>query len=231
MKNLAMKSMVPALASALLILAAGQAQALSVSITSGFFTMPSNGIILEDFEGQPAGWYETLSTNVGLFTAVGNPGTSDNPFFEVRDYNANGRYNVASLDGKYLDSAGITALSLNLTPGYNNIFFTITNPGTLRGVTTTGSHATFDNIFGDIAANSNNDGSLWFVEIADADYDLTGITWEVNTTNGGANSNDGFSLDSFGTVNSVPEPATALLLGAGLIPLMGYLRRKKKEEV
>ncbi|MCI5164300.1 MAG: PEP-CTERM sorting domain-containing protein [Candidatus Electrothrix sp. AX5] len=70
--------------------------------------------------------------------------------------------------------------------------------------------------------------------MSDDDNELTGITWAVNNRYAPDSpySNDGFGLDSFGTVSghSVPEPATALLLGAGLLPLMGFLRRKKEEE-
>ncbi|MCI5164299.1 MAG: hypothetical protein D3917_20270 [Candidatus Electrothrix sp. AX5] len=185
MRNLVKKSMVPAFAAAFCFLAAGQAQAVSVSVfevtdphdlaanagiigwlnNQGMANDPYNNVtILEDFEGQTPGWYESLPTGVGSFTAEGNPGTggtsynsvtgndSPDPHFQVRDFDANGRYNVYPFHTgtNYLDSADITELSLNLNPGYNNIFFTITDPNDVRGVTTTAGHTNYDSQIGDV---------------------------------------------------------------------------------
>ncbi|CAK8721309.1 hypothetical protein GMJAKD_10510 [Candidatus Electrothrix aarhusensis] len=265
MKNIVKKSMVPVFAAAFCVLAAGQAQAVSVNVFQvdrsnltpggnpeimswlndrGMANNQGNVTILEDFEGQNPDWYQNLGpTGVGTFTATGNPGTgstsynrasgstSNDPYFEVRDYNANGRYNVFPVDGgtNYLDSADITELTLDLTPGLDNLFFTVTDASDIRAVTTTN----VGGVSGDINFRQRN-GSLWFVGIDGEGEDLTTITWATNhVLTGNPYSNDGFGLDSFGTVSghSVPEPATALLLGAGLLPLMGFLRRKKEDEV
>ncbi|MCI5166474.1 MAG: PEP-CTERM sorting domain-containing protein [Candidatus Electrothrix sp. GM3_4] len=257
MKNLT-KNIVPAFAAACLILAAGQAQAVSVSIYSGndisgiqsWFssqgaTSLSDITILEDFEGQTADWYDTLdSPDLGLFTATGEPGTGstayrgpDGAHFEIRDYDANGRYNVYPLgdDGtNYLDSADITELSLQLyldedDQGLANLFFTMTDPGDVRGITTINGQTIEGTQNLDDILNSQHNGSLFFVGIDGQGEDLTNVTWAVNRSNGDVHTNDGFGVDSIGTVN-VPEPATALLLGAGLLPLMGFLRRKKEED-
>ncbi|CAK8721304.1 hypothetical protein GMJAKD_10505 [Candidatus Electrothrix aarhusensis] len=271
MKNLVKKSMAPAFAAAFCFLAAGQAQAVSVSVfevTDPHSLTQNAGIIgwlndrgmvnddpyknvtiLEDFEGKDADWYKRLNTGVGKFIAKGDPGTgstsynaktgsnSSDPYFEVRDYDANGRYNVYPFHTgeNYLDSADISNLSLNLNPGYKNIFFTVTDPGDVAGMTTSRGVVKVDgapNEVGfDAIGSGNANGSLWFVGIDGEGEDLTKITWSVKR-DGDKYTNDGFGLDSFGTVsNSVPEPATALLLGAGLLPLMGFLRRKKEDEV
>ncbi|MCI5166512.1 MAG: PEP-CTERM sorting domain-containing protein [Candidatus Electrothrix sp. GM3_4] len=235
-KNLAKKSLVPAFASALLILAAGQAQAvLSINITAGGGTGP--GVMLEDFEDVAAGWYQNLATDVGTFTAVGAPGTggtsynavdpygtgpSTDPWFQIRDFDDNGRFNTTDPGEKYLDSADITGLSLNLNPGYDYISFLITDPGDVQGITTLGGHTNFSDLFAGIMPPLDN-GSIFRVEISDNEFALTGLTFAVNNTH------DGFGVDDFTT--AVPEPATALLLGAGLLPLMGFLRRKKEDEM
>jgi hypothetical protein len=109
---------------------------------------------------------------------------------------------------------------------YENLFFTITDPSDIWADTI---------VSGDTGSNSidfhQSNGSLWFVGIDGEGDMLSTVTWKTNKFyNDTAYTNDGYGLDSFGTVNQVPEPATALLLGAGLLPLMGFLRRKKEED-
>lgn len=278
MKNLAKKTMVPAFAAACLILAAGQAQAVTVDVfnldtdagklgaydwlqSQGMTDLFDNVTILESFEGSTAsnnpdpiqGWYNgtdqqnpnglpELVTGVGTFTSTGEAGTGGTSYdkktdgldgqmaFEVRNYDDNGRYNVYPFgdDGtNYLDSADITELTLTLNPGvYENLFFTMTDAGDVYADTEISA------INGDTGSNtieySQSNGSLWFVGIDGQDDMLSSITWNVVNNEDGttAYTNDGFGLDSFGTV---PEPATALLLGTA-IPLLGFLRRKKEED-
>jgi len=271
MKNLVKKSMVPAFASALLILAAGQAQAVSVSVLNtvdavdNWFTSRGAASIdadslydymglrasstvdmLENFESVTEGWYATLGTgNVGTFTATGEPGTGSSaytggpePRFEIRDYDANGRENVYpwGIGDNYLDSADVSEITWNLkdaAPDYGNLFFTLTDPSDVGALTTVGTSFEF---FGGSAAGSIEDqlnGSLWFVGVDGQGEILEKITLATTyAASGNAHTNDGFGIDSIGTVRqSVPEPATALLLGAGLLPLMGFLRRKKEDEM
>ncbi|MCI5210761.1 MAG: PEP-CTERM sorting domain-containing protein [Candidatus Electrothrix sp. ATG2] len=219
---------------------AGNSEIMSWLNDQGMANDFNNVAMLEDFEGQTSGWYQNLGdTGVGTFTATGNPGTgsssynsasgstSSDPFFEVRDYEADGRYNVFPADSgtNYLDSADITELTLDLIPGLDNLFFTVTDPSDVRAITTTNT----DGVSGDIDYRQR-DGSLWFVGIDGEGEDLTTVSWVTNhVLTGDPYSNDGFGLDSFGTVSGhqVPEPVTTLLFGAGLIPLVGSLRRKK----
>jgi len=64
-----------------------------------------------------------------------------------------------------------------------------------------------------------HNGILWFVGIS-ADEALASIKWTTTTNN------DGYGLDGFSTVSSpVPEPATMLVLGSGLVGLLGVRKR------
>lgn len=266
MKNLVKKSMVPAFASALLILAAGQAQAVSVSVldsvdaVDNWFTSRGAASIsagslydymglrasstvdmLENFESVTEGWYATLGTgNVGTFTATGEAGTGATAhgggvaLFEIRDDGQAGRENVYpwGIGDNYLDSADVSEITWTLpSHEYENIFFTLMDPSDVGARSVAGTNVGGSGATGYIDNQLN--GSLWFVGVDGEGVDLSTITLAtIYAASGNAHTGDGFGLDSIGTVRqSVPEPATALLLGAGLLPLMGFLRRKKEDEM
>lgn len=249
MKNLAINSKVLVLFSAFFIFLSGQALAVSVSIYSvsseqaainNWIASLGTTTIIEDFEGITPGWYQNLSTDIGEFhitqdTLAGTGGTSyenktgnEGTYFEVRDYNADGRKNFTNGGANYIDTADITELSLEVDGEYTNLFFYMSDPSDVRAMTTTSTVTTVGPGAGNINYKQSN-GSLWFVGInteVDDEY-ISTITWNASV-NGQAFTDDGFGLDDFGTV---PEPSTALLLGAGLLPLVGFLRRKKKEQM
>lgn len=193
--------------------------------------------VVEDFEGIESNWYQTLGTNVGTFRLNDStmPGTgttsyksqvdptSSEAFFQVRGFDANGRFNTTPDDGKrYLDSADITSFTLDVVPDtFTNLFFFMTDPSDVKARTSTSSN--------DITASIDyrkSNGSLWFIGIdLGTDY-ISQITWDV-TYNEAGYTNDGFGLDGFSTV-AVPEPLTLFLIGSGLAGLGLYRRRSLK---
>jgi hypothetical protein len=195
--------------------------------------------VVEDFENIEniaTGWYQTLDTSVGTFklndsTKAGTGTTSykakvdpnsTEAFFEIRDYNENGRFNTTPENGnRYLDSADITSFTLEVVSNtYTNLFFYMTDPSDVKAKTSTSTIGYSDSI-----DFKQNNGSLWFIGIdLGAEY-ISQITWDA-TYNQSGYTNDGFGLDGFSTV-AVPEPMTLFLLGSGLLGL-GLYRRSRK---
>jgi hypothetical protein len=245
MKYLTKKSVMAACSLAFLGFAAGQAQALSVEVyqvgTEDALIdawLGSDYTIVEDFEDSELGWYQSLLTDVGEFTITDNtlPGTGstsylqreggEGAYFEVRDNGISGRF-----DGtKYLDSADITELTLNVEGDFNNLFFYLSDPSDIYALTLTSGETVSGATFAAAELNyPEPDGSKWFIGIDVGNNDtIASITW-TTTLDGSPYTNDGYGLDDFGR-KSVPEPATALLIGAGLLPLVGLRRRKKRNK-
>lgn len=199
------------------------------SISDWISGLGGNVVVLEDFENETTGWYESLVTSVGTFTAGGESGLgatsynasndpdSGEPWFSIRDQAWYGRGNTTTTDNasQYLDSGDITELSLDIDDNLDiyNLFFFLQDPSDVRARTTVES----ESVEYDFSGLSN--GSLWFIGIQ-SDNVLSSITWSTS------NRNDGYGLDDFSTVAPVPEPATMLLLGVGLVGLAGVGRKK-----
>lgn len=229
----------------LLISIPWQVQAITISIfnadtEAGQITDWINGLggqatVIEDFESITPNWYDGLNTNVGTFgitnnTIAGTGSSSykvkekeDGVFFELRDYNADGRFNTTS-DGKnYLDSADITELQLLVEANtYRNLFFYMTDPSDVKAKTTTTASTASESI-----AYKQNNGSLWFIGIDAGDDYISDIVWSA-TYNDKGYTNDGFGIDDFSTVTPVPEPATMFLFGTGIAGLAFISRRKRQ---
>ena len=194
--------------------------------------------LLESFESIDKNWHYSLtSDDLGTFHSVGAQagigsssykgivGDADEfPYkFRVTDDKRFGRFNTTPDGSKFLDSADITMITLDIKEDANisKMFFFMTDPGDVGAKTSVKSINKLSEDF-DIDNISSGQGnkSLWFVGIDAGDDYISNITWST-----GDHTNDGFGLDDFTQVAPVPEPGTLLLLGAGITGLALYRRR------
>ncbi len=224
----------PVLALTFRVFEAGDSDNINGWINGGQIT------VLEDFEGinvdGEMDWYQSLDTGVGVFTSDGsNIGTGDTsynannpdsqyPFFSIQNRTNSwyGRYDTTDTgdSSQWLDSGDIDSLTLNLVQNtFSSLFFYIQDASDVGATTTLGTNITGHSY----SFNSESNGSSYFVGIRLGQGEtLSQINWVTTTQS------DGFGLDDFSTVASpVPEPATMLLFGAGLIGLAGVARRRK----
>lgn len=211
------------------------------ALTIDIYNSVENLILLENFEdtdysdGNSIAWHEELVTAVGTFTATGNPGTgATSSGSSTAEFSINstaswyGRYNTTPNGEYWLDSGDITELTLTLAPGFsetfNSLYFYMMDPSDC-GATTTVLGQDGEIITNTVSLGFNpeySSGTNFLVGITwDEGETLESIKWEVSSTG------DGYGLDDFSTVAPVPEPATMLLFGFGLLGLAGVSRRKK----
>lgn len=208
---------------------------------------------LENFDTETPGWYNNYTTYVdgtsekfGTFTATGEYGTgassyrgqensnSTDSFFRILsadDYWGRGDLS-ADGNGQYLDSADVSEVELQLDVKLTNLYFYMTDPSDV-GAKTTVSSDLFSNSYSsgsnDYLNSGQANGGLFFVGISLSDEEIAAndfigsVLWSTNN-----DQNDGWGVDSFGTVAPVPEPATMFLFGTGLAGLAAGYRRKLK---
>lgn len=198
-------------------------------------------VVLENFESTTKGWYggdgtgtdvissSLISSGAGEFIPGGLAGTGDSsysklvggnntdPYFAVTNESIFGRENT----GTWLDSADISTLTLDVTPGLTNLWFYIEDPSDQGALTTltANDQTARQYVFGSGGREENN--ARFFVGISiEGDDTLSQIVWDT-----GGNTRDGFGIDDIGT-SAVPVPAAVWLFGSGVLGLVAVRRRR-----
>jgi hypothetical protein len=190
-------------------------------------TLAGGSII--DFGSQPVGTYNSLAIDVVTFTA-------DDKTFRIGN-TYSGNYNTS---GKYLEntSTGFSAITFSFSASVDAFGF---NWGASDTTWTLTAYDSSDNpleSYNIPAVNSSNSGDFFGLAVNDIAYATLGQNGSLSQLSFlglaslGLSLNDEIFIDNFSYKTQsapVPEPATILFLGSGLVGLAGFGRKFRRK--
>lgn len=198
--------------------------ALCIPVTDPLDPALATGSVI-DFGSQPVGTYNSLAIDVVIFTA-------DDKTFQI-GATYSGNYNTS---GQYLGntSTGFSAITFSFSTSVDAFGFNWGGSDTIWTLTAYDSSDNPLESYNLPAVGSSNTGDFFGLAADDIAYATLVQTGSLNqfsflgVAGLGLSLNDEVFIDNF-SYKPVPEPATMLLLGSGLVGLAGFRRKFRKK--
>lgn len=201
--------------------------ALCIPVTDPLDLVLAGGSVI-DFGSQPVGTYNSLAIDMVTFTA-------DDKTFQIGNAYS-GSYNTS---GQYLEntSTGFSAIIFSFSASVDAFGFNLGGSDTTWTLTAYDSSDNPLESYNIPALNSSNSGDFFGLAVNDIAYATLGQNGSLGQLSFlglaglGLNLTDEIFIDNFSykTQSPVPEPATMLLLGSGLVGLAGFRRKFRRK--